>query len=94
MKISESFDLLSLGGFNHANRFKALLFALCAVVVMLDGLDTKTIGIASPAKAQQCGVGPLTFGLAFRTGFQSRPDCDQPPGLERHPPQGFPRLNN
>lgn len=42
-----------------------MTIALCAVVAVLDGIDTQSIGIAAPAMAGELHIAPSAFGQVF-----------------------------
>ncbi|HWN32621.1 MAG TPA: MFS transporter, partial [Pseudonocardia sp.] len=50
-------------------RFQLGVIVPCALVAMIDGFDTQSIGLVAPDIAADWGVRPATFGLVFGIGL-------------------------
>jgi len=51
------------------SRYQVGIVIPCALVAMLDGFDTQSIGLVAPDIAADWGVPPATFGLVFGIGL-------------------------
>src|SRR5260370_32887552 len=51
--------------------FQSTIIGLCALMAMIDGMDTQAIGLVAPAIASDWHIPPAAFGPVFRSSLFS-----------------------
>jgi len=69
MSHSNPIDVIHVIDHSPFSYFQVRVIVLCAIVAMLDGFDTQSIGYVAPAIAAQWSVSLSTFGLVFGAGL-------------------------
>lgn len=62
---SRTLNVASIIDDNPIGRLQVLTIMLCALVNMLDGMDTQSIGVAAPFMAESLGIPISSFGPIF-----------------------------
>jgi AAHS family 4-hydroxybenzoate transporter-like MFS transporter len=61
----QSFDVARLIDEQPLSRFQIVVYVLCGLVALLDGMDTQSIGVAAPLIAQSLGMAVPRLGPVF-----------------------------
>ena len=67
--VNPAVNITDLIDSNPIRGFQIGIFVLCALVALLDGVDTQSIGVAAPFIAENLGIPVTSFGPIFSSAL-------------------------